>query len=125
MFDAAELAAMRTAQEAHMMDTCYLNSYSGSPDAYGQMIASYELSTTGSYCGLQMRSGDERRGPNETVIEYDAILRLPITAVVNEKDRIKITKRFDETATAIDYEIVSPVQRGHSGIRVLLRKIET
>jgi len=123
-FSAAELTNMRTTQTGHMMDTCKISVQSASVDSFGQMVETW---TDGSEmdCGLDMRPSSERRGANYTATEYDATLRLAITAAITSKDRVSVTKRFGETlGTALVFEVVSPIQRGPSGIRVLLRRVE-
>jgi len=77
-------------------------------------------------CGLDMRPGSERHTAEMTVINYDATIRLPIASTPSTKDRVKVTKRFGEAlAAALVYNIVGPIQRGPSGVRLLLKKIET
>ena len=124
MFDANELADMRTAQTAHMMDTGYRMTRSVTANAYNEPIESFTQAATATVCGLEMKSGAEKDKETMTLIEYDAILRLPITFVIDYKDRFKVTKRYGESITALTFEVVSPVQRGASGLRVLLRKVE-
>ena len=72
-----------------------------------------------------MRSGIERHLTDKTLLEYDATIRLPIASTPDPIDRIKITKRFGEDTTDIVFEIVGPIQRGPSGIRLLLKKVVT
>ncbi len=125
MLSPNDLTGMRATQTAHMMDTCVLQTCTQTADSFGQMIESF---TDGSAqaCGLDMRPGSERRGVDSTVLQYDASVRLAITAAPDAKDRVKVTKRFGETlTTALVYDIVGPIQRGPSGIRLLLRRIET
>src|SRR5574343_530641 len=122
-FSASELADMRTAQDAHMMDTCLIGVRSVSYNSFGEPIETF---TNGSAldCGLDMRPGSERHGENMTQVTYDATLRLPIATVINVLDRVTITHRFGEAVTNIIYRVESPVQRGPSGVRVLLRKVD-
>jgi hypothetical protein len=125
MFTAAELTGMRSAQDLHMMDVYIPQVYSRTINSFGEAIASY-ADGAAAICGLDMRPGSERYGRDNTLLEYDATLRLPIATVPDVKDRIKITTRFGETlATALVYEIVGPIQRGPSGIRLLLKRVET
>lgn len=124
MFDANELADMRSAQQAHMMDTGYRMARSVTANAYNEPIESFTQAATATVCGLEMKSGAEKDKETMTLIEYDAILRLPITFTIDYKDRFKVTKRYGESITALTFEVVSPVQRGPSGLRVLLRKVE-
>jgi hypothetical protein len=108
-----------------MMDTYVPQVYSRTFDAVGQASVTY-TDGTAAICGLDMRPGTERHTNANTLMQYDATLRLPITATPDAKDRVKITKRFGETlATALVYEIVGPIQRGPSGIRLLLKRVET
>lgn len=122
-FTEDELEYMREVQVGHMMDSCVIQTHSATYDTFGQEILSY---TDGSEirCGLDMRPGSERHGQDETVLTYDATLRLPITTTLTEKDRIKVTKRFGEDWTDLVFEVVGVLQRGASGLRVLLRRIE-
>lgn len=124
MFDANDLANMRTTQDDHMMDECKLQVYSRTFDAFGDPVDTWTPATSSIICGLDMKAGNEIDRTTMTTINYDAILRLPINTVLDPKDKIQITKRFDESITALMYEIVSPIQRGPSGIRILLRKVE-
>jgi hypothetical protein len=124
MFTSADLSAMRSTQEAHMLDTCIRQAFSRTYDTYGSAVVTY---TDGSaiVCGLDQRPGSERHGPDMTVLDYDATLRLPITTTIDARDRIKVTHRFGEAITNLVYDIAGPVQRGPSGIRLLLKRVET
>jgi len=123
-FTADELSEMRSAQTDHMMDTCVIQSATETVDGFGEYVRTY-ADGSAIDCGLDMRSGSERDGADNIILEWDATLRLAITVSVTEKDRIKVTKRFGETlGSALVYEVVSPIQRGPSGIRVLLRRLQ-
>jgi hypothetical protein len=131
-FSAADLAKMRAAQEAHMMDACKLQACVETADSFNQLVQTWPVDGSELVCGLDMstgrypRPGSEEHGADMTVLEYDATLRLPITATPNAKDRVKITKRFGETlSTPLIYDIVGPIQRGPSGVQLLLKRIET
>jgi hypothetical protein len=124
MFSATDLTKTRSTQDAHMMDTCKRLVYGRTFNSFNEPIEAWTAATTAIICGLDMKAGNEIDKTTMTIVEYDAILRLPIATIVDPKDRIQITKRFGESITAIDYEIVSPIQRGPSGVRVLLRKVE-
>ena len=125
MFDANELANFRDAQSSHMMDTGYRMVRSVSANGYNEQIETFTQSSVSTMCGLEMKAGNEIDKTTMTLIEYDAVLRLPITFTIDYKDRFKVTKRFNENITALTFEVVSPVQRGPSGLRVLLRRVET
>ena len=122
-FTANDLTAMREAQDSHMLDTGNVQTVTLTVDSFGQQVESYPTNETAIACGLDMRPGSERHGIEKVVIEYDATVRLPIGTTVTEDDRFRVTKRFGETlTTALTFDIISPIQRGPSGIRLMLRK---
>ena len=124
MFTAAELANFRSTQQNHMMDTVVRQVYSATQNSYNEDVITY-TDQTAIACGLDMRHGGERHNQNYTALEYDATMRLPIATTIDARDRMKVTKRFGETlSTALIFEIVGPVQRGPSGIRLLLKRVE-
>jgi hypothetical protein len=124
-FTADELLDMRQAQVDHLLDTGLIQTRLQQEDSYGQSIETFTDGAPGA-CGLDMRPGSERRGTDLTVTTYDATLRLPITATPTVGDRYKITHRYGELlASPLVFEIVAPIQRGSSGIRLALRRIET
>ena len=123
-FSADELTNFRSAQTDHMMDTVVRQIYSATSNSYNEDIVTY-TDQTAIDCGLDMRPGSERHTSNYTALQYDATMRLPITTSINPRDRLKVTKRFGETlSTALVFEIVGPIQRGPSGIRLLLKRVE-
>ena len=126
MFSTDDLTGMRAVQTAHMMDTCKFQACVQTADTFNEQVETWPVDGAELTCGLDMRPGSERHGMDKTVLEYDATLRLPLTATPNVKDRVKVTKRFGEAlAVALVYDIVGPIQRGPSGVRLLLRRIET
>lgn len=124
MFSGSELADMQAAQENHMMDLCHRMVFSQTTNDYNEQIKVWTESMTDIKCGLEQQSGSEQLNAVDTVTIYDAIIRLPLSEVWDVKDRIKVTKRFGVDTTDLTYEIVAPIQRGPSGIRLLLRKVE-
>lgn len=126
MFSTTDLANMRTAQESHMLDTCVTQTVVETRDSFGELVETWPVDSAALVCGLDMRPGSERHGSEKTVLEYDATLRLPITSAPGAKDRVKITHRFGEALVVpLIYEITGPIQRGPSGIRLLLKRVET
>jgi hypothetical protein len=127
MFNSAALTFMRSTQTGHMQDVAIRQAFSFTTNSMNEAVGAWDTtSTTEIPCGLDMRSGSERHGQNYTTLVFDASIRLPITTTIDTRDRIKITKRFGETlATALIFEIVGPIQSGPSGIRLLLKRIET
>jgi len=124
MFIAADLANMRNCQDDHMMDTCNLGTATQTADTYNQMVETFAYGAD-LVCGLDMRPGSERHGTDKTIVNYDATIRLPIASVPDPIDRVKVTKRYGEAlGAALVYNIVGPIQRGPSGVRLLLKIIE-
>lgn len=125
MFTQTDLTNMRAAQNDHMQDFCKVLSYTaGTLNEFNEADAPTYPESIGTVCGLDMRPGSERHGQNMTVIEYEATLRLPIEVTLKETDRIQVTHRFGEALdTALTYSIAAPIQRGPSGIRLLLNKV--
>ena len=134
-FSADELAWMRAAQDGHMPDTGNVMPYSANLDSFAQSVNTWPTDSASIACGLDMRPGSEKLGSFEgysrsiatgTILEYDATVRVPIGTSVDVRDRFKVTKRFGETlSTALVFDIVAPPQRGPSGLRLLLKRIET
>jgi len=124
-FSADELATMREAQDGHMLDLCVIQTYSTTANSYGELITTYTDAATATACGLDMRPGSEQPRQDMTTLEWDATMRLPIATVLDAKDRLKVTYRFGELlATPLVYRVEGPIQRGPSGIRVKLRRVD-
>ena len=126
MFTACDLKNMRDAQYEHMQDMCSILAYTaGTANEYNEQDAPTYPVQSVIACGLEMKSGSEKWQADMTPINYDATLRLPIGTQITELDRVEITSRYAEFPDALTFEIVSPIQRGASGIRLLLRKVVT
>ena len=127
-FAAAELAAMREAQESFMGDACQIGTIHESQDDLGQPVpepASYSAETP---CGLQMTGGlqsAERRTSDGTIVSADAKLRLPHDAAITDTSVVKITKRFGAAITPIVYEVMGAPALGPSGIVCYLLAVTT
>lgn len=125
MIDSNQIAHFRERQAASLMDTCHRLVHSYTTNDTNEQIDSYAESNTDIPCGLEQLTGSEIRRDKDIIVSYDAKIRLLITQTFEVGDRVKITKRFGETlSTAIIYDIVSPAQRGPSGIRYLLKKVD-
>jgi hypothetical protein len=124
IFTDIELEGMRQTQTGHMMDECVVLVYAaGTANEFNEADAPSYTASSSYECGLDMNPGSERHEADLTAIQYDAVLRLPLNVSLKETDRIQITKRFGELPAPLTYEIVSPIQRGPSGVRILLRRI--
>lgn len=128
MFPEGDITRMQVAQQAHMPDTCHRSAYSSSTNNYGEVVPAWTENTTDIVCGIQQGSGriSEQIQDDKTVVTYDAIARLPISQaeVWNIKDKFILTKRFGVAITPITYDVAAPIQRGPSGIRLILKKVE-
>ncbi len=123
-FSSAELAAMKAAQEAHMMDKGKIGRYARTYDTDGNPKETWTLDASEVSCGIDQSPGSERRRPDMTVVTWDAVLRLPSGTNIDAKDRFTLTKRFGATVTNVTYEVAGPIEQGPSGLRILLKKVE-
>jgi len=123
-FSAAELAGLQATQVDSLMDTCLVQTWSGSSaDSYGQLVETW---TDGDAlaCGYYPKGGREVPGPDAAPIVTDATVRLPLDTTVDRRDRIKLTHRFGvELDTAEVFEIVQEPRRGPSGLQLDLRRV--
>ena len=125
-FSDTELEGLRTAQDGHMLDTGNIQPVSTSADSFGQVVETWPTNSASIACGLDMRPGSERHGTENTITTYDATVRLPVDTTFDMRDKFRITKRFGETLTTpLVFAFVSPIQRGPSGIRAMLQRVET
>ena len=121
-FTTAELAALETDQEAHMMDTCTIGAYHAVPDGYGIPTPTYTAGNP-TICGLNENVRQEVQSRGEVVM-VDAVLRLPVGAVVDSRDRITITHRFGGELTVKPvYNIIGTPRRGASGLLLNLELV--
>lgn len=126
MFTTTDLSNMRSAHIDRLQDTCYLQARTVTPDSMNQQVESWADTGSALSCGLEMKAGSETQLLEKTLVVYDAILRLAIADVPTEVQRVRVTKRYGETlTTAMIFDIASPIQRGPSGIRILLTKVTT
>jgi len=126
-FTSTELSRMRSTQDSAMQDVCRIGAYRESMDGYGNPDTSSPgtLWTYGGeqICGLQHVRPRETQASGDVPL-IDARLRLPIGTAIDERDRIRIERRYGEALPAAQvFEIVGPVQRGPSGLVLGLRLI--
>lgn len=124
MLTAAELATMQAVQQVSMIDTCVIVTTTTTTGAYGgQQVSTAESEPT--KCGLSFNTArrmDTGRGPLAAV---DAVLRLPLGAVLNATSQIKVTHRNGQPVTPQTYTIEGPVMPGRTCIIVGLKRIGT
>lgn len=114
-FTTAELTALETDQEAHMMDICTIGAYHAVPDGYGIPTATYQAGAA-VICGLNENVRQEVQSRGE-VVTIDAVLRLPVGTAIDSRDRITITHRFGSELTVKPvYNIIGSPRTGASGL---------
>ena len=122
-FTAAELAALVVAQEAHMMDACEVGTRSDdTQDEAGQTIPDYDYGDE-IICGFQPTGGRVGRTADGMPIFSDVAFRLPLGTSVQACDRIKITQRFGEDTTEVEYDVAAEPREGPSGLVVPCNKV--
>lgn len=121
MLASTDLVWMRDTQQAAMLDTCQVGTYSvDSSDVYGNPVAVYTYGASLA-CGLEQISPKELL-PSAQVPSIDARIRLPVDTAITSKDRIKITHRHGQALAAAQvYDVAGPPRQGPSGLVVDLR----
>jgi len=121
-FSTSELAGLQSAQDAHMMDTCVRLVYTlGATDSHGKQAESWVVGATID-CGFYPGRSTEVMHWTEVVLT-EAQIRLPISTVLNNRDRLRITHKHGVAITAETYEIVGQPLRGPSGLLLNLRRV--
>jgi len=114
---------MRSTQDGAMQDTCRIGAYTSADDGYNLPTPTYVYGDE-VVCGLDLMRSQEQHASGEVPV-IDAILRLPIGTVIDERDRIRIEQRYNEEITVPQvFEIEGPVDRGPSGLRLDLRLVD-
>lgn len=86
-------------QESSMVDECRINQYSETSDSYGDIVKSWTSgsSSGSSICGVQTNQGSKTYPHDDIVIKWDALIRLPLSTLVDERDTITVTKQNNQT----------------------------
>jgi len=124
VFTATELSRMRTTQNGAMQDECILQRYAeGAGDDYGPGGPPTYPEDTAIACGFKPASVREIMDGAQVAMTA-AQIRLPIATVLDNRDHIKLTKRFGETLlTAEAYRIIGHPKRGPSGLVVQVETV--
>lgn len=122
-FTPGELAGLRKAQEAAMMDRCTILAYhDGTPGAYGKPRQEY-IPGANVACGYDATARKEVMDGAQTAIT-DARLRLPLGTAISHLDRLRITHRLGVLLdTQPVYEIIGEPRQGPSGLLLNLRSV--
>jgi hypothetical protein len=112
----------RMQAEIHYPDTCVILSYNPTYDSYNDPVDGY---TTGSAtsCNFDPRSASERRTFEVTQVSFDASIHLPTGTVVDEQDKIRITKQYNDTVSFPDYSVVGDTIFRPTHIQILLEEV--
>lgn len=121
-FSNSELSGMARTQEGAMMDSCLIFAHSsGALNAYGKKADVYAAGVA-SICGFDATgSGEVLQGTE--VLTIDAAIRLPVDTVIDDRDRIQVTKRFGKPVTPIMFDVVGLPEMGPSGIVAKVRRV--
>ncbi len=123
VFSAAELAAMKRTQEAHMPDRCLVYSVRKQQiDDWGNPIKE-KSDPIETHCGIEMNlHNGNAQGYVLELIEADAVIRLPAGIEVHPNDEIEVTHRFGEPLTEhLVYYVTGFVKSGPSGQQATLK----
>ena len=118
-----ELADLRQAQEVHMLDRCVILAYHASRDSYGLPKPAY-VAGDETPCGLDEGNRTEQQSIGHVPLT-DAVLRLPLTATITARSRVRITRRhgaFVNNPQPV-YEVAGVPRLGASGLLVNLRLV--
>lgn len=121
---AGELAAMRAAQSASLMDRgVILAKVEGSTDDYGMPGEPEYVLTQEVPCGYKAVQGREvMDGAN--VVELTGILRLAHGTVISSVDRFRLTHRYGERLLEpVTFSIIGSPMPGPSGVVCQLRRV--
>jgi hypothetical protein len=115
---------MQDHAEESMWDTCQVLEYNGMvTDDYGQPSPDYFLRWPVIVCGYDGSAHVEVMQETQVVLT-DAVVRLPIDTVLDNRDRITITKRHGVALAAMPtYEIIGEPARGPSALVLGLRLV--
>ena len=134
MFSPSDISKMRATQVTSLLDLCIIERYTRTINEFGEPISDYVDDGIDAYgdcldggdaieteCGFEPKAGREQEGQDYTKVEHDGIIRLPIETLITAQDRVRIVQRHGEDIIPVTYEIVSPIQRGISGIRLVVK----
>ena len=118
-----ELADLRQAQEVHMLDRCVILAYHASRDSYGLPKPVY-VAGDETICGLDEGNRTEQQSIGHVPLT-DAVLRLPLTATITARSRVRITRRHGAFVSNPQpvYEVAGVPRLGASGLLVNLRLV--
>jgi hypothetical protein len=121
----AQLTQMRATHAGLMGDTCQIGTYSaGTPDSHGRIRGSYSYATAIA-CGFEWKGQSEAHTAVMTQLDADALLRVPASTTIEQRQRVKLTYRYGTDITDLTFEVVGFGQRGPTATLVYLKQVTT
>ena len=93
----------------------------GASDAYGYTATTYTAGAAFACSFNELSPKEQMQGAQ--VEAMDAVARVPSGTTVTIRERSKLTKRLQQTITAITYEIVGIEERGPFGLVLKLQRV--
>lgn len=120
-----EETAMRETQASSMNDECSIITNATAFDVWGDPVLTPTV-VSGVACGVSLMVAPESRGEAEghTQIDYDAIIRLPLTVTLAIDSEIRIDDKQD-TAISKTYKLTGFPEIGPSAMNVFVEEITT
>lgn len=118
----ADITRITNIVESAMQDKCYINNFSGSTvDDYQEPVTT--SASTLTICGVDVSGGKKRYTDEETLIEIDTIIRLPLDTVISASSTITVSQQNNEVVD-VTYNIVDNIKVGHGQLVVSCKKLE-
>lgn len=122
MLTPADLTQMQAVQDQSMIDMCVIVTAVTVTGAYGGQQASTTESAP-IKCGLSFNTGQRGTGQRGPFAAVDAVLRLPLGAVVNANSQVRITHRNGAVVTPQTYTVEGPVMPGRTCLIIGLKRL--
>lgn len=105
-----------------MFDNCKVGTYTSGSGALNSPLVSYSFGNE-IPCSYDPVSDDELVMDDQNQVRFGAMLRLPLTTVVNPEDHIQITKRSGVSITPLEFEVMGEVMKRPTVIYVPIRRV--
>lgn len=123
-FNEAELENLEKMAEDTMLDECYILRSTTEQNVVGEEEVTYDPDDTPIACGWRPTGSKQRILPDMSVVDIDAIVRLPRFSSVDVSCQLRLVRRYGREVAPEDYEIVSEPRVGPSAIQVEVKKVE-
>lgn len=88
-------ATLKRLQNNVMDDLCHIHHISLSSGTYSTKSTEVRTSVTGVHCGIQFTNGSIQSRGETLLVNYDAILRVPISHPILMTDEIELVSKAD------------------------------